>query len=82
MPCTVQYLLNFVPFLCHLFECLQENTPKKGKGGKPKTPPTPKEALTVPEIQAKMMEAVKKVSLLMKPVISSFINTAMFMGLN
>lgn len=41
---------------------LQEKTPK-GKGDKAKTPPTPKEALTVPEIQAKMMEAVKKVSL-------------------
>ncbi|XP_075876389.1 nucleophosmin 1a [Nelusetta ayraudi] len=34
----------------------QEKTPK----GKAKTPPSPKEALTVPEIQAKMMEAVKK----------------------
>lgn len=33
----------------------------KGKGDKPKTPPSPKAALTLPEIKAKMMEAVKKV---------------------
>lgn len=38
----------------------QEKTPK-GKGDKsPKTPPTPKGPLSVPEIKAKMMEAVKK----------------------
>ncbi|XP_037604287.1 nucleophosmin 1a isoform X2 [Sebastes umbrosus] len=38
----------------------QEKSPK-GKGAKsPKTPTTPKAILTVPEIQAKMMEAVKK----------------------
>uniref|UniRef100_UPI0037E73CB8 nucleophosmin 1a n=1 Tax=Semicossyphus pulcher TaxID=241346 RepID=UPI0037E73CB8 len=38
----------------------QEKTPK-GKGEKsPKTPPTPKTILTVPEMKAKMMEAVKK----------------------
>ncbi|XP_050934355.1 nucleophosmin 1a isoform X2 [Lates calcarifer] len=38
----------------------QEKTPK-GKGDKsPKTPPTPKANLTLPEIKAKMMEAVKK----------------------
>nr|XP_019941656.1 PREDICTED: nucleophosmin-like isoform X1 [Paralichthys olivaceus] len=38
----------------------QEKTPK-GKGNKsPKTPPTPKAVLTIPEIKAKMMEAVKK----------------------
>uniref|UniRef100_A0A3B4YIU6 Nucleophosmin 1a n=1 Tax=Seriola lalandi dorsalis TaxID=1841481 RepID=A0A3B4YIU6_SERLL len=38
----------------------QEQTPK-GKGGKsPKTPPTPKANLTVPEIKAKLMEAVQK----------------------
>lgn len=48
--------------LFYLTGCLQEKTPK-GKGDKAKTPPSPKEALTVPEIQAKMMEAVKKVSL-------------------
>lgn len=40
--------------------CLQK-TPK-GKGEKsPKTPPTPKGNLTLPEIKAKMMEAVNKV---------------------
>uniref|UniRef100_I3J0D0 Nucleophosmin 1a n=1 Tax=Oreochromis niloticus TaxID=8128 RepID=I3J0D0_ORENI len=38
----------------------QEKTPK-GKGDKsPKTPPTPKGPLSMPEIKAKMMEAVKK----------------------
>ncbi|XP_041808374.1 nucleophosmin 1a [Chelmon rostratus] len=38
----------------------QEKTPK-GKGEKsPKTPPTPKGNLTLPEIKAKIMEAVKK----------------------
>ncbi|XP_070699962.1 nucleophosmin 1a [Pempheris klunzingeri] len=38
----------------------QEKTPK-GKGDKsPKTPPTPKVPLTLPEVKAKMMEAVKK----------------------
>ncbi|XP_076024854.1 nucleophosmin 1a [Genypterus blacodes] len=35
------------------------NTPK-GKGDKPKSPPTPKAALTIPEIKAKMLESVKK----------------------
>ncbi|XP_038564074.1 nucleophosmin 1a [Micropterus salmoides] len=38
----------------------QEKTPK-GKGDKsPKTPPTPKANVTLPEIKAKLMEAVKK----------------------
>jgi len=37
----------------------QETTPK-GKGDKKKNPPTPKANLTIPEIKAKMMEAVKK----------------------
>lgn len=38
-----------------------KNQTPKGKGEKsPKTPPTPKASLTVPEIKAKMMEAVKK----------------------
>lgn len=38
----------------------QEKTPK-GKGEKsPKTPPTPKGNVTLPEIKAKLMEAVKK----------------------
>lgn len=38
----------------------QEKTPK-GKGDKsPKTPPTPKAGLTLPEAKAKMLEAVKK----------------------
>ncbi|KAF3706612.1 Nucleophosmin [Channa argus] len=38
----------------------QDKTPK-GKGDKsPKTPPTPKANLTLPEVKAKMMEAVKK----------------------
>lgn len=43
-----------------IFYLLQEKTPK-GKGDKPKTSPSPKAALTPPEIKAKMMEAVKKV---------------------
>lgn len=44
----------------------QEKTPK-GKGEKsPKSPPTPKGPLTVPEIKAKMMEAVKKGNVLPK----------------
>uniref|UniRef100_A0A669EQS0 Nucleophosmin 1a n=1 Tax=Oreochromis niloticus TaxID=8128 RepID=A0A669EQS0_ORENI len=39
---------------------MEEKTPK-GKGDKsPKTPPTPKGPLSMPEIKAKMMEAVKK----------------------
>ncbi|XP_056909936.1 nucleophosmin 1a isoform X2 [Takifugu flavidus] len=37
----------------------QVKTPK-GKGDKPKTSPSPKAALTLPEVKAKMMEAVKK----------------------
>ncbi|KAK2828726.1 hypothetical protein Q5P01_019760 [Channa striata] len=38
----------------------QDKTPK-GKGDKsPKTPPTPKGSLSIPEVKAKMMEAVKK----------------------
>uniref|UniRef100_H3CZL1 Nucleophosmin 1a n=1 Tax=Tetraodon nigroviridis TaxID=99883 RepID=H3CZL1_TETNG len=37
----------------------QEKTPK-GKGDKPKTSPSPKAALTLPEIKAKILEAVKK----------------------
>lgn len=40
---------------------LLEQTPK-GKGEKtPKTPGTPKVNLTIPEIKAKIMEAMKKV---------------------
>lgn len=54
---NVQTLIYLYLFFCPM----QEKTPK-GKGDKsPKTPPTPKGPLSVPEIKAKMMEAVKKV---------------------
>lgn len=54
--------MSYIGFIFFCNCCLQEKTPK-GKGDKGKTPPSPKEPLTVPEIQAKMMEAVKKVRL-------------------
>lgn len=44
-----------------IYRPVKVKTPKQKVGKSPKSPTTPKETLPLPEIQAKMAEAVKKV---------------------